>query len=632
MRHDRLSRALVGALLLLVAFAFLGSRGLWEPDEGRYVGAAREMVLSGEWLIPQLHGAPHLTKPPLAYWAIAAGLLAGGMNEWGARLYLALAYLATCALAGALGRDLLGRGRGRLVALVFGLSLLPFAAASVATTDMLLAAFETAAVWGWWRARRHAPGRGRTFWRVLTGGAFGLAFLTKGPPGLLPLAALMAWEVFAERRSARRFAALGPATAAAFLLVALPWYVWAMVRLPGLAGYFLGDEVVGRVATGAHHRNAGLAGALKIYGIGLVVGGLPFSPLWFWKLARLAGRRLRRGTAPCRGTPTPARSSSTLLAFWILLPLAVFLASSSRMYLYVVPLFVPLALWTVGRGPADGAPAARPGLRRRLAIGVLALAWTGALMALRWEASDRASDRDARRLATLVAPLAEERPLRVLQIDLRLHGLDFYLGLRTEPRVTRPSEEPSWWPGRPAAPALDRIGESAIRHLLLAPPPLAEELVRRFAESGLAPEYHRLTAKVAAVSLPAARRKARPALVVTTDPGSPIERFLAAEALYALGETSPPRRLLVLPREGRRPRLDDLLWGLAAEGVAVDTARDAPPGLAGGPPPAGTAVVLDGTGADATARTIVLVPDVGPPGARHSRRKNISVSIASQSR
>ena len=53
-------------LLLLVAFAFQGTRGIWEPDEGRYSSAGVNMHESGDWLIPTVDGEhPHLTKPPV---------------------------------------------------------------------------------------------------------------------------------------------------------------------------------------------------------------------------------------------------------------------------------------------------------------------------------------------------------------------------------------------------------------------------------------------------------------------------------------------------------------------------------------------------------------------------------------
>jgi 4-amino-4-deoxy-L-arabinose transferase-like glycosyltransferase len=61
------------ALLLVAAFSFQGTRGLWEPDEGRYAAAGVNMERSGDWLVPTMDGEhPYLTKPPIVYWALAS--------------------------------------------------------------------------------------------------------------------------------------------------------------------------------------------------------------------------------------------------------------------------------------------------------------------------------------------------------------------------------------------------------------------------------------------------------------------------------------------------------------------------------------------------------------------------------
>src|SRR5690606_39194427 len=76
---------------------------------------------------------------------------------------------------------------------------------------------------------------------------FGLAFLTKGPPGLLPLLAVFAFDALTPATQAdgsRRPRALqwwGPLL---LLAVALPWYLAVVLRTPGLLDYFLGAEVV----------------------------------------------------------------------------------------------------------------------------------------------------------------------------------------------------------------------------------------------------------------------------------------------------------------------------------------------------------------------------------------------------
>ena len=177
------------ALLCLMAFAFQGTRGLWEPDEGRYSSGGIHMEQSGNWLIPTVDGeTPHLTKPPLTYWALAASFAALGHNEWAARLPSALAYVGTGLFVFGLGRRLCPR-RPWLPAVVWGLSFGPVIAANVVSTDPLLVLFETAAMYAFVEAWSRDRADARR-WYVWMWFAWGLAFMTKGPPGLLPLFAM----------------------------------------------------------------------------------------------------------------------------------------------------------------------------------------------------------------------------------------------------------------------------------------------------------------------------------------------------------------------------------------------------------------------------------------------------------
>src|SRR2546428_758707 len=92
-------------LLLILAFAFQGSRGLYDPDEGRYTGVALQMLDTGDFLVPSLEpGHFHLTKPPLTYWALAASIALFDHNEWAARLPNALAFFLTALIVYRLGR------------------------------------------------------------------------------------------------------------------------------------------------------------------------------------------------------------------------------------------------------------------------------------------------------------------------------------------------------------------------------------------------------------------------------------------------------------------------------------------------------------------------------------------------
>jgi 4-amino-4-deoxy-L-arabinose transferase-like glycosyltransferase len=70
----------------VLAFAWLGSRGLFDPDEGRYTNVALTMLDDGDWVDPMRNeDTGHWTKPPLTYWVIASSVAVFGSNEWAAR-------------------------------------------------------------------------------------------------------------------------------------------------------------------------------------------------------------------------------------------------------------------------------------------------------------------------------------------------------------------------------------------------------------------------------------------------------------------------------------------------------------------------------------------------------------------
>ena len=158
-RSSRMRRLLrspaawIALLACVLALAGLGLRGIWDPDEGRYTNVALNMLDSGDWLNPhRSHEVGHWTKPPLTYWAIAGSVGVFGPSPWAARLPGALAYLLCTWLTWRIARRLTP-GAEDMAALAYATMLLPFGASGLITTDFLLAASETLAVWAFVEAR-----------------------------------------------------------------------------------------------------------------------------------------------------------------------------------------------------------------------------------------------------------------------------------------------------------------------------------------------------------------------------------------------------------------------------------------------------------------------------------------------
>src|SRR4029077_19650791 len=83
-----------GASLLCVSLT--GKTRVLTYHEVLFVQPAREMLNTGDWVIPRIVGVPDTHNPPLPSWLIALAIkLLGSDSEWVVRLPSVLASLAT---------------------------------------------------------------------------------------------------------------------------------------------------------------------------------------------------------------------------------------------------------------------------------------------------------------------------------------------------------------------------------------------------------------------------------------------------------------------------------------------------------------------------------------------------------
>ncbi|MEA3209033.1 MAG: hypothetical protein QOE70_2090 [Chthoniobacter sp.] len=328
--------------LALTAFAcaalllFLGSRGLNEPDEGRYAEIGREMALSGDWLTPHLNGIPHFQKPPLLYWATAASIRLFGVNEWAARLPSALAALGVVALTFWIGALLFEKRTGVAAALILLSSLEFFVSARLLTPDMLMTFWITAAIAC---LVKYGRGGGRV-WAWLFFASMGLGFMTKGPMAfVVPIAAALSWQ-WSRRRSARPLRLPWLGGVLLMLAIGLSWFVVISIQHPNLFRYFAGDELLKRFASKSHGRSK----PIWFFAWVLPAGLFP----WTFFLGVILWHKVvlwRRGWRP--------EAHQWLLAGWVAIPLLILSLSGSKLPTYVLPLFPALALvlghWTRSR-------------------------------------------------------------------------------------------------------------------------------------------------------------------------------------------------------------------------------------------------------------------------------------------
>jgi 4-amino-4-deoxy-L-arabinose transferase-like glycosyltransferase len=320
------------ALLLLLAAALLlpalGKSPI-ERAEIYFMDGARSMVERGDYLVPRYNGEPFFDKPPLTYWLMAASFRLFGFTETAARLVAVAAALGLLAVTVGLGERLFDVRTSLAGGAVLASTLAFMTFGRIAMSDMLLALWTNLAFWVAVRAwvvpsRAWAP--------PALAALLGLAFLTKGPIGLLLPGIGIAILAYARREQRPRWSAtVLVAAALIFGVVGLGWFLAVLVRegTAPLAHFFLRENLE-RFASEAYD-----AGQPPWFYLGAyLLVGMPWSPF----LGVAATRVLDRGREPaCR-----------LLFGWLALMVVALSLSRGKVDYYLLPVY-PAASLLIGR-------------------------------------------------------------------------------------------------------------------------------------------------------------------------------------------------------------------------------------------------------------------------------------------
>jgi 4-amino-4-deoxy-L-arabinose transferase-like glycosyltransferase len=232
--------ALLVLLLTLAALLHIGtaSRGdLYDGAEGQLASGAKEMLETGQWLLPTNNAVAQLQTPPLAYWSIALSFRIFGVSATAARLPMALATVASIALTFLIGERLASYWRGFAAGLVYLCSAGTFVLGRLVAPDNLLALFVTAAIYCAIRGyQRH---KFRRAWFAGFWISAALATLAKGPGAIMLLGGTIVLLSLLFREARLRFIPiLRWPNLLLFLAIAAPWFVWANEKFPGSAAEF----------------------------------------------------------------------------------------------------------------------------------------------------------------------------------------------------------------------------------------------------------------------------------------------------------------------------------------------------------------------------------------------------------
>ena len=334
----------------LIWFGLLAKRPLYDPDEGRYAEIPREMLESGDWVIPHLDSLVYLEKPPLQYWLTAATYRVLGESEFTARLWTGVAGYCSLALVFFAGSHLWGRRAGvKALLLMMGSTLFVLMGHQL-TLDMMLSTWLLASLICFLLAESvaasaHPSPRRHAYWMLGCWASMAFAVLTKGPIGvLIPSCTLFFYALW--QRDAGILRRLNVRWGLPlFAVITLPWFVLAARENDDFLYYFFIREHVQRFLTPIEHRTEPWWFFLPVLGVGL----LPWLPQVLRAATLPFGPRTHRSFDPVR-----------LLWIWSVFVLVFFSSSHSKLIPYILPAVPALALLCASPAPT---------WRRDLAIG-----------------------------------------------------------------------------------------------------------------------------------------------------------------------------------------------------------------------------------------------------------------------
>ena len=354
------------AAFTLLWFALLAGRPLYDPDEGRYAEIPREILSSGDWLIPHLNGLVYLEKPPLQYWLSALTFSAFGQSEFVARLWPGLCGYLSLWLIYAIARRLWGIDAAlKAVTLTAG-SILFVLLGHQLTLDMTLSFWLLAslACFIYSQTGQANPGASR-HWMLGCWAAMALAVMTKGLIGaLIPAATLVIYVLWQRDWSLlSRLQILWGLPL--FLAIAAPWFVLASRANAEFFHFFFIREHFQRFLTPIEERSE----PWWFFAPVLIVGILP------WVTMGLRALALDWRVRAAQGELNAVR----LLWIWSAFVLLFFSASNAKLIPYILPALPTVALLCARPRLADERRDVWAGAALSIASAIGVLCYTAAI-------------------------------------------------------------------------------------------------------------------------------------------------------------------------------------------------------------------------------------------------------------
>ena len=268
-KYDNL---IVFLIALLVCTSFVGSYPIYILDEARNSEAAREMLVSGNYIVPTFNGQLRTDKPPLHYYFMILGYKLFGVNSFGARFFSGVFGALTILITYWNVKKWQNKTLARITVLILLSSLFFVQEFHLAVPDPYLIFFISLSLFSFYNFYKTK----KWGWFFLFYGGMAMGMLTKGPIAVaIPCMVMPFFLGFKRDFKLKTILGLKPFLGLLFLLVlATPWYYLVHMETGGewTRGFFL-DHNLSRFGSGKE----GHGGVFVITPLYVILGLLPFS-------------------------------------------------------------------------------------------------------------------------------------------------------------------------------------------------------------------------------------------------------------------------------------------------------------------------------------------------------------------
>jgi 4-amino-4-deoxy-L-arabinose transferase-like glycosyltransferase len=311
-------------ILLLTALCLLAglrTLPLMDRDEPRFASAGREMLNTGNFVVPYFNGVPRLAKPPVCYWWMVLNAKVAGLSEAAMRFHAVAATWLTALIILGFGRRMGASWSKAALAAAAWLAIFQVAIhGRLCTADMPMVMFVTLTQWAFWEILRGSGGK-RWWWIAWLGMAGG--FLAKGPIAwVVPLLSFLSLFIYQKKRGtvSPAWRSLGAITGSLLCLAVVA--IWGIPALIQTHGQFFSEGIEKNVV----QRGVGaLNGRMFVPGVYYLITG-PFSLMpWAFLIPGVLGL-IRRGGFDV-----------AFLAGWLIGPVLIFGFYATQLPHYILP-------------------------------------------------------------------------------------------------------------------------------------------------------------------------------------------------------------------------------------------------------------------------------------------------------